>query len=176
MATPKNPTRPLFDQPTVEFVAQRLRTLRKERGWSLSDVEKRSAGRITAVTLGSYERGDRTLSVKRSLELATFFGVPITHLFGSSNVAAKDGIERPIIDLRKLRRFSEENGSAKSQFLILQTFLTWIVAQRQDWNGEVLSLRASDISLLALLLTMEPTKVIDWLREHKLLIEERVRP
>jgi hypothetical protein len=42
---------------------------------SLADVESASHGSINAVVLGSYERGDRTVSVIRLEELAQFYGV-----------------------------------------------------------------------------------------------------
>lgn len=42
---------------------------------SLADVESTSDGEINAVVLGSYERGDRTVSVIRLDELARFYGV-----------------------------------------------------------------------------------------------------
>jgi transcriptional regulator with XRE-family HTH domain len=53
----------------------RLRALRQELGLSLSDVEQSSDGALNAVVMGSYERGDRTVSVVRLDELATFYGV-----------------------------------------------------------------------------------------------------
>jgi transcriptional regulator with XRE-family HTH domain len=53
----------------------RLRALRQELGMSLSDVEQSSDGVLNAVVMGSYERGDRTVSVVRLDELATFYGV-----------------------------------------------------------------------------------------------------
>jgi transcriptional regulator with XRE-family HTH domain len=53
----------------------RLRALRQELGLSLNDVEQSSEGALNAVVMGSYERGDRTVSVVRLDELATFYGV-----------------------------------------------------------------------------------------------------
>jgi transcriptional regulator with XRE-family HTH domain len=53
----------------------RLRALRQELGLSLNDVEQSSGGALNAVIMGSYERGDRTVSVVRLDELATFYGV-----------------------------------------------------------------------------------------------------
>ena len=42
------------------------------------------------------------------------------------------------------------SGSKQSEKLSL--FTAWITAQRQDWNGEVLTIRTSDLSTLALML------------------------
>ena len=66
---------------TIADVSAKLRTLRRSRGWSLTDVEAMSQGRLKAVLLGSYERGSRTLSVKRALEILELYGVPASQLF-----------------------------------------------------------------------------------------------
>lgn len=59
---------------------RRLRDARNARGWSLLDVERISGGYWTAVSVGSYERSDRTVSVPGLLELARFYDVPVASL------------------------------------------------------------------------------------------------
>jgi len=66
---------------TIADVSAKLRALRRARGWSLMDVEIMSEGRLKAVVLGSYERGSRTLSVKRAREILELYGVPASQLF-----------------------------------------------------------------------------------------------
>ncbi len=46
--------------------ADRLRIIRKSKGWSLQDVELHSNGKWKAVVIGSYERADRAISTKKS--------------------------------------------------------------------------------------------------------------
>lgn len=58
----------------------RLRRARRARGWSLADIEKRSGGVWKAVVIGSYERGDRAITVGRLAALATFYGLPVAAL------------------------------------------------------------------------------------------------
>jgi transcriptional regulator with XRE-family HTH domain len=61
--------------------AERLRTIRKSKGWSLQDLEHRSNGKWKAVVVGSYERADRAISLKKAISLMQFYQVPITELF-----------------------------------------------------------------------------------------------
>jgi transcriptional regulator with XRE-family HTH domain len=58
----------------------KLREVRRGAGLSLEGVEVKSGGRWKAVVVGSYERGDRALSVPRLAELADFYQVPAAEL------------------------------------------------------------------------------------------------
>lgn len=121
-------------------LAQRIRQIRESQGLTLQQVSARSEGRISAIALGSYERGDRSISAKKILEIAEIYAIPAGELF----TPAKQGLSagRVVIDLRKLTISEDPIGK---QFLII---LKRIVAQRRDWNGEVISLRSEDISNL----------------------------
>jgi transcriptional regulator with XRE-family HTH domain len=56
---------------------QRMRAVRVQRGLSLPGVEKASRGRFRAVTLGSYERGDRGMRVEDLADYARWLGVDV---------------------------------------------------------------------------------------------------
>ena len=58
----------------------RLRSVRTQQGLSLQAVQDRSQGRWKAVVVGSYERGDRAITVERLAELAEFYGVTVAAL------------------------------------------------------------------------------------------------
>src|SRR5690554_3781073 len=58
----------------------RLRAIRQQQGLSLQGVEEKSEGRWKAVVVGSYERGDRAVTVNRLAELAQFYRVPVSEL------------------------------------------------------------------------------------------------
>ena len=158
----------LFQQPTPEEIALRLRQIRQAKGWSLADVETVSKGVIKAVVLGSYERCDRTLSIKRAIQLTTFFDVPFDHLFRSQEnpktVMKNRSTERIILDLRALQRAPQEAE-------VFKNFTTWIITQRCDWNGEVLSIRKSDLEMLALLTQSSTDEVRNHLLEKKYLLQ-----
>lgn len=61
-------------------VGARLRAVRKQRGLSLPQVEKASAGQFTAVTLRTYECAERNLTVAKLASLAVLYGVPVAEL------------------------------------------------------------------------------------------------
>jgi transcriptional regulator with XRE-family HTH domain len=54
----------------------RLRTARRQRGWSLGEVESYTDGEFKASVVGAYERGERALSVHRLVRLAEVYAVP----------------------------------------------------------------------------------------------------
>jgi transcriptional regulator with XRE-family HTH domain len=73
-------------------LGRRLRALRIERGLSLIDVERDSRGLLKGVVVGSYERGDRNVSITRLFEIAEFYGVHIADLItetGGTDTPAK---------------------------------------------------------------------------------------
>ena len=66
----------------------KLRAIRTQQGLSLHGVEEKSQGRWKAVVVGSYERGDRAVTVQRLAELADFYGVPVQELLPGTPRAA----------------------------------------------------------------------------------------
>ena len=66
----------------------RLRAIRTQQGLSLHGVEKKSKGRWKAVVVGSYERGDRAVTVQKLAELADFYGVPVGELLPEGRTAS----------------------------------------------------------------------------------------
>jgi transcriptional regulator with XRE-family HTH domain len=157
---------------THEAICARLRAIRISKGLSLSDVEIASKRSIRAVVLGSYERGDRALSVKRAIEIAAFYGVPLTYLLEEPK-AAQGVIRPPVIDLRQIRKImadSQEMVSITPELGTIFTFISGVVALRNDWNGEVLSMRASDISLLAMTLGKNSDEISKIFSERRLLL------
>ena len=61
----------------AKSLGARLRSIRQQQGLSLQGVEEKSNGRWKAVVVGSYERGDRAVTVSRLAELADFYRVPV---------------------------------------------------------------------------------------------------
>src|SRR3954462_1596107 len=79
------------------------RAIRTQQGLSLHGVEEKSQGRWKAVVVGSYERGDRAVTVQRLSELAEFYGVPVNELLPEREaVIAVEQSPRIVIDLERL--------------------------------------------------------------------------
>jgi len=141
--------------------AQRLREIRKSKGWSLQDVEHHSNGKWKAVVIGSYERADRAISLKKAISLMQFYQVPITELF--PEITTQLTARSVSVNLNKLAESSE----TKSQ--ILQRFTKSISNRRKDWNGQILTIRANDLQFLALQIEKSEADTLDWLIESELI-------
>jgi len=118
----------------------RLRAVRKSKGLTLGEVSSKSNGSISAIALGSYERGDRSLSTQKLFEISELYSVPVTDLLTPPEKGIETG--RVIIDLRKLSHSLDSSNQAPLK--IIQR----IAQMRHDWNGEVISLRSTDVQLL----------------------------
>jgi transcriptional regulator with XRE-family HTH domain len=126
-----------------------LRALRLARNWTLNDFEQASGGKIKAVVIGSYERGSRSITVSKLQAITTIYGVPITAVLSVGNENSFAVSDNVIIDLRRLRNILETTTSRNLENL--NTFITGIVNTRKDYNGEILSLRTSDLEFLAIM-------------------------
>ena len=103
-----------FTQPTPESVAARLRTIRKSRGWTLHDIESRTAGSIKAVVMGSYERGTRAISLARALELANLFAIPISDLLNEPNLRNDESPRFRRFDQRRIGKWLPAGRNANT--------------------------------------------------------------
>ena len=86
----------------------RLRSIRAQQGLSLHGVEEKSEGRWKAVVVGSYERGDRAVTVAKLAELAEFYGVPVAELLPDARASGWPSCRhiRPVRWRGTPRRFS----------------------------------------------------------------------
>src|SRR3954467_14390467 len=103
------------DQPAAEdtfanegyatALGARLRAIRAQQHLSLHGVERKSGGRWKAVVVGSYERGDRAVSVQGLAELAGFYGVPVSELLPTERVttSGSPGPNKIVLNLERLQ-------------------------------------------------------------------------
>lgn len=136
----------------------KLRAIRQQQGLSLHGVEEKSEGRWKAVVVGSYERGDRAVTVQKLAELADFYGVPVAELLpdGSPSASAEPP-PRLVIDLERLGQVPAEKAGP------LARYAAAIQAQRGDYNGRVLSIRQDDLRTLAVIYDEPPSMLADQL-------------
>jgi len=157
----------LITQPTLEEIAIRLRMLRSAARLTLADVERLSNGSIGSVVLGSYERGARALSLKKIIQLATFFEVPVEELISGRKVSQREQEAKSTIDFQKARNRAESD----IDIALLAQFLTGIAHLRGDWNGQIITIRESDLRVVALICRREIGEVRRWLSVEGLLIK-----
>jgi len=148
-------------------VGSRLRAVRHQTGLSLMDVEAMSNQEFRQSVLGSYERGDRAITVPRLQRLARIYDVPIDQLLppehtsyatrpfvgedsdGQSHAGREQRL-KVTIDLPKLRA-----GTGPEREL-LRRFLEMIQLQRQDFNGRMITIRSGDLHIIACILGITP--------------------
>ena len=134
-------------------VGERLRAIRRQKGLSLHDVEARSSLEFKASVLGAYERGERAISVPRLLRLAEIYEVPADQLLPrefegeislvESAGGSVDHAGSFAIDLVRLHDVDDPDAQ------IISRFASSIQLERQDFNGRMLTIRRSDLRVLA---------------------------
>jgi transcriptional regulator with XRE-family HTH domain len=151
------------DREYARALGSRLRAVRSQQRLSLHGVERKSGGKWKAVVVGSYERGDRAVSVARLAELAEFYGVPISELLPSEEGAPNARIDasgKVVLDLQKLQHVPAEDAAP------LVRYAQSIQRQRGDYGNKVLSIRGEDLRALALMfdtsLDQLTEKLIGW--------------
>ena len=131
----------------AKALGARLRSIRGQQHISLHGVERKSGGRWKAVVVGSYERGDRAISVQRLAELAEFYGVPVSELLPAERFPASSGQgpTKIVLNLERLQSVPPEDAGP------LIRFASAIQRERGDYGNRVLSIRTDDLHSLAII-------------------------
>lgn len=136
----------------------KLRSIRQQQGMSLHGVETKSEGRWKAVVVGSYERGDRAVTVQKLAELAEFYGVPVSELLPDATAPSNaEPPQRLVLDLERLGQVPADKVGP------LARYAAAIQAQRGDYNGRVLSIRQDDLRTLAVIYDEPPGSLAEQL-------------
>lgn len=122
-------------------LGQRLRVARRQRGWSLGEVETNTGGEFKASVVGAYERGERAISVQRFVRIAEVYGFTPAELLPM--VPGSD----VIIDIDAL---ANDNGDR-----LAERYLSAIKLLRRDPGGP--EVRHSDLAALGALLQVVDT-------------------
>ncbi|MDP9406058.1 MAG: transcriptional regulator [Actinomycetota bacterium] len=149
----------------------RLRAIRQQQGLTLQQVEEVSGGKWKAVVVGSYERGDRAVSVAKLAELSEFFNIPVSELLpkedlaGAAPATARPGAtSRVMLDLRRLSR-----SDLDPDLRPVSRFAHTIQLQRGDYNGSVLTIRGEDLRALSVIYGTDPEDLVIRLEDEGVL-------
>jgi hypothetical protein len=75
-----------------------------------------------------------------------------------------------MLDLRTISTRAQLVNPSQERFIVVARFTRAILESRQDWNGEVLSIRSEDCRVLALILNIEIAELLRWLDDEKVLL------
>ena len=145
----------------------RLRAIRQQQGLTLQQVEELSGGRWKAVVVGSYERGDRAVSVAKLAELSEFYNVPVSELLPKEDLNAVHttaAAAKVMLDLRKLSR-----SDLDPDLRPVSRFAHTIQLQRGDFNGNVLTIRGEDLRALSVIYGTDPEELVIRLEDEGVL-------
>ena len=158
-----------MDASYQERLGERLRAIRQQQGLTLQQVEEASAGVWKAVVVGSYERGDRAISIAKLARLADFYRVPLRELLPTSEVASPTTPPtrgpRFVLDLTRLELEPGVDGAATP----LSRYARTIQAQRGDHEARVLTLRGEDLRSLSRILDVAADELVSGLQRRGLL-------
>jgi transcriptional regulator with XRE-family HTH domain len=136
----------------------RLRFLRESRNLTLVQAAALSQGSISAMALGSYERGDRAITAAKLVAISQMYGVPLQELFAAPDKTIASN--RITVDIRKV------NGIASELSKRFSGVIAKIARMRSDWNGELTSLRSEDLKNLSTFGGFSPEEISLITREY----------
>lgn len=148
----------------------RLRSIRRQQGLTLHDVEERSSGQWKAVVVGSYERGDRAISVAKLARLADFYHVPLHDLLPTDDSDAAtpvdpDTLPRVCLDLQHL-----DIDEGVGVLTAMARYARRIQVERGDYNGRMLTIRREDLHTISLAFGMDPAELVGQLDQAEALV------
>ena len=156
----------------AQALGARLREIRSTQHLSLHEVERRSGGRWKAVVVGSYERGDRSVSVQRLAELAAFYGVPATDLLPRETHAPPPGAPAPLqrVVISVARLYALDDPAAAGVVRFVRT----VLHARNATAAPTITIRNSDLAMLAMLYEISVAELTERLVRWQVLAPDSV--
>jgi transcriptional regulator with XRE-family HTH domain len=139
-------------------IGEALRRARKRRGLTLHEVDRLSRGRFKPSSVGSYERGTRTISAPLFCELSALYGIPPDRLLAEALAASQtEAVADVIIDLTRLPSLRGEEAR------VVIEFVEQVQAQRRGPHSDIITLRTGDIQTLAATAGIQPGALLSLL-------------
>ena len=143
--------------PMPQEIGRALRRARLARRLTLREVFSASGGRFKATSVAGYERGERSITLKRFCELCRVYGVAPERLLADI-VRAAEGRTEPEIDLSVLQALGTPEGS------VVAEFVRQVRRLRGEQDADTIVLRAGDLEVLATASGRRPDELIKILR------------
>ena len=122
----------------------------------MHDVDRISSGRFKPSSVGSYERGTRTISAPLLVELSTLYGVPPDRLLSEALAASEaDEIADVIIDLTRLPQLHGQ------EVQVVVEFVERVQSQRRGPHSDIITLRTGDLQFLSSAAGIAPRSLLN---------------
>jgi transcriptional regulator with XRE-family HTH domain len=139
----------LSEQEYLRTVGERLRAARELRGLSRREVQEKSGGMWRAGAIGTYERGQRAITVVKLAELAEFYQCPIVRFLPDLPIRPTAGEDPAVVlDLRRVPDMVAIPADPLIRY-----------AQREGSDSQALTIRASDLNTLAIICGVSPLEL-----------------
>jgi transcriptional regulator with XRE-family HTH domain len=139
-----------------QAIGEALRRARKTRGLTLHEVDRLSGGRFKPSSVGSYERGTRTISAPLFCELSALYGVLPDRLLSEALVAShSEAVADVVIDITRLPHLRGEEAR------VVIEFVEQVQARRRGPPSEVITLRTGDLQILAAAAGVQPRALLN---------------
>jgi transcriptional regulator with XRE-family HTH domain len=130
-----------------------LRRARLSRGLTLREVGVRSNGAFKATAVAGYERGERSISLKRFRDLAAIYEIPPDRLLSEIDRAA-EGRPCTIVDLARLETLPGAEAEVVAGFVHR-------VRDLRGEQGSVVTLRSVDLAVIATAAGTSPDDLLE---------------
>jgi transcriptional regulator with XRE-family HTH domain len=142
-----------------ESIGEALRRARKRRGLTLHEVDRISQGRFKPSSVGSYERGTRTISAPLLVELSALYGVAPDRLLSEALAASETEAAAAdvVIDLTRLPQLRGQEAK------VVVEFVERVQSQRRGPHSDVITLRTGDLQFLSSAAGLDPRALLNLL-------------
>jgi transcriptional regulator with XRE-family HTH domain len=139
-----------------QAIGEALRRARKRRGFTLHEVDRVSRGKFKPSSVGSYERGTRTISAPLFCELSALYGVLPDRLLAEALAASQaEGVADVVIDISRLPHLRGQEAR------VVIEFVEQVQAQRRGPHSDVITLRTGDLQILAAAAGIQPRALLN---------------
>jgi hypothetical protein len=116
------------------------------------------------------------MPISRLGEIARILGVDVAYLLGQPQAQTLGRQDSALVLTLDLRAISRPSFTNPDRLALVVSYCAGIVKKRSDWNGEVLSIRETDLLNLSFALGIEQAELLQWLTVENYLLKEINHP
>lgn len=147
-------------------LGDRLRAARFKRGWSLQDAATAAGHGLRPLVIGSYERAEQHITASRLATLAAAYGLTPAELLPPSSRSTPTSVIGPLtLAVDRLNRLPTDLAGPMSRYAVA------VLEARGTPFAHRLTMRSSDVFVLAPALNLTPAGLIEDLDRWNVLVK-----